>query len=541
MDAIIIFNKKKESKMKIKASIFAILLIVFCVLGVKAKDIVTTINLDADDIAVDDSSNKIYAVKSSDQKVQVVDGASDTASSNISLSATVSPVISVNSNTGLIYIKSRSSGTQGVSVINGKTGADTGIFIPIAGNIEDIEVDSFKNRIYVIGILGKEGKVNLIDGDTNMIVDTLSISENANQLSEIAICSKDKAVTIDGPSGTVYILKADNANKLSIEGTVIVENQDAGNSKIACNSATNKAYTAGTNTNDDIVHVINVSTQMLIESIPIDAIAFSNGGNSISDIAVDSTKNKVYIAQNDNLTDSIVVLDGNSNEFDESTEFSSNVTFSGIKVNAETNKVYVLDGSKNTLTVINGSLNESSPSSGTSTSSTSSSSTSSSSGGGQVSVDNVRDEGNSFLEVLDLFLSLKDKLDSQSKITKVKQLNRKLKASLPQLKKLEKKVNALLELESILLGDSSLSNEAKQCLATLKSATKISESVIGKIESLSCSVGIPKCIAEDVVDEIISTGESILRKTEASSTDKDNNGFPDLCDYVSIMRGNKGK
>ena len=256
--------------MKNKLLMFAVLLAAFCILSVKAKDIVTTVNLDADDIAVDDSLNKIYAVKSSASQIQVVDGASETLLNSISLNGSASPIIAVNSKTGLIYVKSRSSGTPGVAVIDGNSKIDTGTFIPIEGSVDDIEVDSSSNKIYVIGVLLKAGKVRLIDGDTNTIVDTLSIPENANQLSEIAVCSKDKAVTIDGPSGTVHILKVDNMNKLSVEGTVTVDNHDAGNSVIACNSNTNKAYAAGTNTNDDTLHVINVSTQMLIESIPID-------------------------------------------------------------------------------------------------------------------------------------------------------------------------------------------------------------------------------------------------------------------------------
>ena len=62
------------------------LLITFCILGVKAKDIVTTVNLDADDIAIDDSSDKIYAVKSSASQIQVVDGSSDTLLNSIASS-----------------------------------------------------------------------------------------------------------------------------------------------------------------------------------------------------------------------------------------------------------------------------------------------------------------------------------------------------------------------------------------------------------------------------------------------------------------------
>lgn len=531
--------------MKNKSAIFVMLLIVFFMLEVKANDIDTTINLDADDIAVDDSSNKIYAVKSSSSQIQVVDGESNTLLSSISLNNPASPVIAVNPKTGFGYVKSRSAGVPGVSVINVQSGVDTGIFIPVEGSVDDIEVDSLSNKIYVIGVLLKEGKVRLIDGDTNTIVDILSISENANQLSEIAVCSKDKAVAIDGPSGTVHILKV-SKNKLSVEGTVVVDNQDAGNSVIACNSTTNKAYVAGTNTNDDILHVINVGTQMLVESIPIDSLVFSNGGNGISDIAVDSTTNKIYVAQNDSLTDSIVVLDGNSNDFDENTEFSSNVVFSEIKVNSVTNKVYVLDDIKNTLTVIGGSLNpphEPENTSGNSAGDMSgnSSSSTSSSGGGSLSTKNVKDEANEFLQILDLFLQLKDKLDEQSKITKIKNINNRLKSTIPKLKKLEKKVNELLEVESVAFGDSPLSNETRQCLATLKAAAKIAEKVIKATESLACTANVPTCVAEDKVDQIIADGESILAKTENSSTDDDKNGFPDLCDFVTLMQGKKGK
>ena len=543
--------------MKNKLLISGILLILFCMLYANAKDIITTINLDADDIAVDDSSNKIYAVKSSSSQIQVIDGVSNTLLNNIS-SSSLSPVLAVNSKTGLIYVKKQTmssftfADTPGIYVLDGKTGLDTGTFIPIEGSVDDIEIDSSSNKIYVIGVLLKEGKIRLIDGDTNMIIDTLSIPNNANQLSEIAICSKDRAVAIDGPSGTVHILKVDSMNKLSVEGTVTVDNKEAGNSVIACNSTTNKAYTAGTNTNDDTVHVINVSTQMLIESVPIDVIAFSTGGNSISDIAVDSKKNKIYIAQNDNGGDSVVVLDGNSNQFDENTVFSSSVSFSALKVNSDTGNVYVLDGNKNTLTVIEGSSNPSignnssstssstsgGPSSSSTSSSTSSSSTSSS--GGQASVSDVEDEADAFLQVLDLFLQLKEKLDSQSKITKVNKINRKLKAILPQLKKLEKKVNQLLELETVFLGNP-VSEDIKLCSAVFKAGVKIAEDTIGKIESLSCSAGISTCIAEDKVDEIISAGEGILSKMENASGDESGNGLPDICDYVAVMKGIKGK
>lgn len=522
-------------------SILAILLIVFCVLGVKAKEVVTTVNLDADDIAVDDSSNKIYAVKSSASGLQVIDGTVDTLLNTIS-SSSLAPVLAVNSMTGLIYVKKQTmssftfADTTGVYVIDGKSGVDTGTFIPIPGNIEDIEVDSENNRIFTIGILSKEGKINLIDGATNTVVDTLSISENANQLSEIAVCSKDKAVTIDGPSGTVHIIKVDSMNNLSIEGTVTVENEMAGNSVIACNLTTNKAYAAGTNTNDDIVHVINVDTQMVVDSIPVDALVFSAGGNSISEIAVDSKTNKVYIAQNDNAQDSIVVLDGESNDFDENTDLGS-VSFSELKVDSSSNKVYVLDGNKNLLTVINGSSNPSMSSSSSSSSSTGgSTSSSSTSSGGQASVSEVLDEGNSFLEVLDLFLALKQELDGQSKIAKVNKINRKIKVLLPQLKKLEKKVNALLELETVFLG-SPVSDDIKLCSDLFKAGVKIAEDTVTKIESLSCSAGIPKCIAEDKIDQIISAGEGILSKMEDASTDKGGNGLPDICDYVAVMKG----
>jgi len=124
-------------------------------------------------VAVVEGTNTVYVVNSNDTNIEIINGTTDTApGTQIALGGLGSPWgIAVNQTTGYAYVAD--AGVPGtVRVIDTSTNLET-TFIAVDDNPFYIAVDENSNLIYVT--CRDALSVNVIDGATNTVIDTIAI------------------------------------------------------------------------------------------------------------------------------------------------------------------------------------------------------------------------------------------------------------------------------------------------------------------------------------------------------------------------------
>lgn len=252
--------------------------------------------------------------------------------------------LAVNTVTNKIYVLNQSSGT--VDVLDGATNSIVAT-VSVSSSISRLAVNENTNKVYVIDPFA--GRMSVIDGATNTVtasvnfgvrIGVLAINPVTNRV--YVTTSRSGVDVITGPtSGTVSVIDGNTNNVLADVPITLFANA------LAVNTVANRIYVTGQpqNGNSPVVEEIDGSTNNIIAS------AFDpNGGAGVS-LAINKTTNTVYVATSAD----ILVLNGASNSFVPQLSLSVIRLFNltAVAVNETTNEAY-FGVSPSSLSVLGG-------------------------------------------------------------------------------------------------------------------------------------------------------------------------------------------
>jgi len=240
-------------------------------------------------------------------------------------------IIGVNPQTNMIYVEDFSTkyfhGST-VHVIDGSTNSVVHT-IQVLSTPFYLAVNPNTNLIYVTSEPGY--RLTVINGSTNTIVNTIHL----NFPMGVAINPTTNKIYVMSDGLTVIDGSTNNSVVTSVPATCTAF--------VAVNPNTNQVYLA--NYFGNSVCVINGTTNTLVGSIGV--------GTDLLGIGVDAITNKIYVTNDTAVT----VIDGSTNRVVDTIPIgnSNSDTTDNIAVNPTTNKIYVVNNSNNTVTVIDGS------------------------------------------------------------------------------------------------------------------------------------------------------------------------------------------
>ena len=240
--------------------------------------------------------------------------------------------LAINTVTNKIYILNQSGGT--VDVLDGSTNSIVAT-VSVSPSISHLAVNESTNKVYVIDPFA--GSMSVIDGTTNTLttsvpfgvrIGSVAINPVTNRIYVTTFRSAVNVIT--GPmNGTVSVV--DGTTNRIVADVPIAPFPSA----LAVNPATNRIYVGGQpqNSSSPIVEVIDGATNSVI------ATAFDpNNPVGVLGFAINKTTNTVYAATGAE----ILVLSGASNSFINNFTFAivhlSNTT--ALAVNEATNETY---------------------------------------------------------------------------------------------------------------------------------------------------------------------------------------------------------
>ncbi len=211
--------------------------------------------------------------------------------------------------------------------------------IPMVYGSFSIAIDDSRNIVYVANIV--EGEVNVIDGDTDEVVDTISIP------------GLSRAIGVNPVTNKVYV--ADSSSGYNID---VVDWSSGGTIKqipipyparaLTVNSNLNSIYVTFQKGDGPIVGVIDGGSDTLFKYIYHPSSGFASG------IVANSFTNRIYTEV---VHGTVTMVDGVRNEIITNTPVGAiNGGYEGIDINTSTNLVYVAGDQVNQqITVLNGS------------------------------------------------------------------------------------------------------------------------------------------------------------------------------------------
>jgi len=214
-----------------------------------------------------------------------------------------------------------------LSVIDGYSNKVTNI--KVGANPSDIAVNPNTNKVYVTN--EKDNTTSIIDGYTNKVT-TVNVGANPKG---IAINFKTNRIYIANYySNTISIIDGET-NKVSSSSVKTGANL----TDIAINPNTNKVYVA--DQEHDKVYVIDEKANSTIENVTV--------GERPTKIAINSNTNNVYVVDSDDFSDTISVIDGQTNKV---TNVKVGRIPTDISINPNTNLVYITTSINDTVTII---------------------------------------------------------------------------------------------------------------------------------------------------------------------------------------------
>jgi YVTN family beta-propeller protein len=220
----------------------------------------------------------------------------------------------------MIYVAA--SDSNSISVIDGKTNkvVDT---IRVA-KPTDISVNPQTNLIYVTSynFSSRSSTITVIDAKTNKVVDGILLQSQNGQF--MAINPKSNRIYVDeynpdSGSNSITVIDAKTKKVVDKIGLRFV-------SEIAVNSNTNMVYVS--NYDNDSVSVIDGKTDKVVDTFK---------AQGASEMAVNENTNLIYVPNRDN--SSVFVIDGKTNN--PVGDIVVNQSAEYVTVNPITNKVYV--------------------------------------------------------------------------------------------------------------------------------------------------------------------------------------------------------
>ena len=199
---------------------------------------------------------------------------------------------------------------------------------PITIEVDDyphsLDTDPDNNRIYVANLFSDT--VSVIDGNTNTV------------LTNVTVGDYPEALAVNQKTNTIYVVNRDkNVSVIDGNTNTVLTNVTVGDYPlgIAVNPNTNMIFV----TSHNYTSVISGYTNQVIGSIPLTG----------DEIAIDSTRNIVYIATN--IPSKIEIIDGNN-----MSKRPKNVSVASspadIAVDLVTNKAYVINNDGNRISII---------------------------------------------------------------------------------------------------------------------------------------------------------------------------------------------
>jgi len=214
--------------------------------------------LNPNTIAVNSTTNKAYAVSSTNATVSVIDGATNTHLTDISLGTDFPVAIAVNRKTNRIYVANEGGSQTLVSVIDGST--DT-LLENVSGFVTPlgVAVNIATNMIYVTN---SDGSVGVIDGATDTLVTTIpsAFSFPAGAIGS-AVNPRTNLVYVGGLFAQYEVIDGSTNTVLStfnLPNSVTV----AG---VAVDPTLNRLYVVDQNTY--VVYVIDATSNQIITTV----------------------------------------------------------------------------------------------------------------------------------------------------------------------------------------------------------------------------------------------------------------------------------
>src|SRR5713101_8136132 len=274
-------------------------------------------------IAVNPVTNKIYVGNSGSGTVSVIDGATDAVTATVKVGA-LPYVVAVNPATNKIYVSKTFSNTM--TLIDGASNATTNLKAGIQADA--IAVNPVTNKLYLANY--ESQNVTVMDGATN---DATSVVAGVHLW----------AIEPNLVTNKIYVANAGSSNLTVIDGasndTTTVNTGDIPCS-IAVDSEANRVYAV--NYASDSVTVIDGANGSVIATVGVGAHPQAIGINSVT--------HTIYVANTH--SNNVTMIDGTNNSV-VATMPAGNGPFA-IAVDTAANKAYVSNMGKDSPTVIDG-------------------------------------------------------------------------------------------------------------------------------------------------------------------------------------------
>jgi len=286
-------------------------------------------------VAVNSFTGNIYVANVSSGTISILQRRSLIATLPVD---TLPYVVAVNSHTNRIYAAGcnfRTGGPSMVVVIDGHTNQ-------VITNIElnqfcglgtqGIDVNPFTNRVYVSDY--DDNQEVVIDGATNQIVARVDLQGRQPVGVAVDLPANQEWVALDGPDGKVDIL--DGSTNTILE-TITVTNGFVNN--IAINPSTRRAYVVGTSPSS--LYVLSTQTRKVVDTLPI--------GLFDDYVGLDSLANLIFVA--DGQGNQVFVVDGRTNKVRAVVPVTAAFP-AGLAANPVTKFVYVSGFESNQVNII---------------------------------------------------------------------------------------------------------------------------------------------------------------------------------------------
>jgi YVTN family beta-propeller protein len=323
-------------------------------------------DVQADAVAINSKTNKIYLAEDFSNTIYIVDGNTDNITSNITLKKSAPQIritqhtifqnedpsllpssLALNPNTSKIYVANRFSNI--LSVIDGSTEKLVDNLI-VMQKPDAVAVNSHTNMVYVSN--EDANRVSVINGTTDTLLKTIIIPSNnstsANNYSELDVDPTTNVIVMtDKYSSTLSIINGTTNNLLN---TIKVGNSP---SDVAVNPTTNMVYV--TNMRSNTVSVIDGKAgHVLIGSVDDQSSLPTLSGFRTDTgplrLAINPNTNKIYAIYE--FSNKVSVIDGTTDSLIDTITLD-NVS-NAIAVNPITNMIYVANRDADTVSVVNG-------------------------------------------------------------------------------------------------------------------------------------------------------------------------------------------
>jgi YVTN family beta-propeller protein len=280
-------------------------------------------------LAADQKTNRIYVSNQEDDTVSVIDGTSNTVTATVKVGLSPNG-IALNSETNRIYVANLNGGT--LSIINGDALTTSTLrlginpakvavnpstnrvyvtlenehgslavidgkrqkvetFVPLPPYPLGVAVDALSNQIYVADFLCGCGRISVISGLTNKVIETITLS-GASLVSGIALDSKKRLGYASDENIGVFVINLTNNEVLGEVGDLDYPNE--------VTAASSKGFAVEPDTGSN--------RAIFIDALSLTVRRRLRVGKFPTGVAVNSTTKRVYVANRLSNTVSVIQM-----------------------------------------------------------------------------------------------------------------------------------------------------------------------------------------------------------------------------------------